>query len=454
MASKGKGKQKGKPEPEATDSFEASVLSALPAAAHRRLEPRLLQSEWSVVTCQASSMAPGRIAFVPKSQLVQVLRLVGETALPTAIVTTQPAHELHLRGYKSQVVVCTILQHDDAPTEGEQVRKFVTQVGFGTPVVRFFQAATTVTEVRSLVKCSCRWTLEAPNPITDVWIIQQICEGASIPRAALGQLQQRHSTHTAYFYVQAEFVSQLLKRSGQMHIYYKVLDPDHALFDLCILWLPDSASQPLAVHLATADESILGLAVTLQQHREMFGLRFIDEATMQAYAEANQLTEALPTLRWKSSGWSEHAGTAGVIAVLAKAGWSVQRVVYLHDHVAVFDTQDARGIGEQDIRLQSHTHATQVRIKAVNAAAKKALQARAQGMAAPKIAKALPPPAIAEQRELAKDWLPKAEAVSKVPSPGVPVQTPRSGIRASPTIGTSPPAVKAKTGDGQPIEPS
>eukprot|EP00971_Amphidinium_carterae_P280349 5565682-Amphidinium_carterae.1 len=55
----------------------------------------------------------------------------------------------------------------------------------------------------------------------------------------------------------------------------------------------------------------------------------------------------------------------------------IPKVAYLHEHVVVFDTAGAEDVGDSDIRLQYHNHASQVRIKAVNAAAKKALQTRA-----------------------------------------------------------------------------
>eukprot|EP00971_Amphidinium_carterae_P291215 5782073-Amphidinium_carterae.3 len=74
--SKGKGKTKQKASTELADCFEAAVLAGLPPAAHKRLQPKLLQSQWFVLARQTPDMALGRVAIVARLQIVQVLLLV------------------------------------------------------------------------------------------------------------------------------------------------------------------------------------------------------------------------------------------------------------------------------------------------------------------------------------------------------------------------------------------
>eukprot|EP00971_Amphidinium_carterae_P352349 6492558-Amphidinium_carterae.6 len=102
MHSKGRGKQKSKTpqelEAQQTErDFLRTVREALPAAAHMRSATRPVQREWQTPICLAKDLGPrGGVAVVPKAELVATLARVGQTQKPTAILTTQPPHELGL----------------------------------------------------------------------------------------------------------------------------------------------------------------------------------------------------------------------------------------------------------------------------------------------------------------------------------------------------------------------
>eukprot|EP00971_Amphidinium_carterae_P104033 2060242-Amphidinium_carterae.1 len=99
---KGKGKQKTKTVQEieaqqAERDFLRAVREALPAAAHVRSATKPVQREWQVPICLAKDLGPrGGVAIVPKAELVSTLARVRQTQKPTAILTTQPPHELGL----------------------------------------------------------------------------------------------------------------------------------------------------------------------------------------------------------------------------------------------------------------------------------------------------------------------------------------------------------------------
>ena len=136
---KGNGKGKAYNEQQVHEElFLAEVRSAMPEAARMRLVPKLVQEEWSATVRRCDDLGnQGGVAVVYKEFLPSVLRAVGYTHQPTAILMTQPASQLGLRGYECCEVHCTILVRDD---EGNQqqvcVKRHLIQLGFGSPVLR------------------------------------------------------------------------------------------------------------------------------------------------------------------------------------------------------------------------------------------------------------------------------------------------------------------------------
>eukprot|EP00971_Amphidinium_carterae_P032471 639582-Amphidinium_carterae.1 len=162
MGGKGKGKAtmfevaKGKgaafeyaPPPEPT--LEEQLHAVMPAAAQARLDVHLCESEWSVATTTASKARPGTVCFAKKKQLVEVLRTIGETSLPTAVIVSESAEALGLAGYPCQTVVCQIRNPVEGP-DYKLVRKHLIQLGLGIQVRHQLQADQTVTEVVASTK--------------------------------------------------------------------------------------------------------------------------------------------------------------------------------------------------------------------------------------------------------------------------------------------------------------
>ena len=116
---KGKGKGNAKIDPQAQgESFQRFAIqcqkrqryaSGLSKKSGRRTAP--------VRRCD-DLRSIGGIAVVRKEYLAGVLRSVGCTHQPTAIVMIRPASQLGLRGYESREVHCTLLVRDDDCAQG------------------------------------------------------------------------------------------------------------------------------------------------------------------------------------------------------------------------------------------------------------------------------------------------------------------------------------------------
>eukprot|EP00971_Amphidinium_carterae_P036671 720716-Amphidinium_carterae.1 len=82
--------------------------SAVPDTFKRRADPLLLQNEWSAGIRHYEEIdSRGGVAICPKSALPAVLRRVGSSSRPTALLLTQKPSELGIRGCPSALVRCT-----------------------------------------------------------------------------------------------------------------------------------------------------------------------------------------------------------------------------------------------------------------------------------------------------------------------------------------------------------
>ena len=74
------------------------------------MQSSLVQEEWEQQTMNWRMLVPqGGVALAPKEVLPEILRNVGYTAKPTAIVITQDPDELGLRAYPRAHIHCRIL---------------------------------------------------------------------------------------------------------------------------------------------------------------------------------------------------------------------------------------------------------------------------------------------------------------------------------------------------------
>lgn len=85
--------------PDDQDLLE-QIKAVLPEAAVVRAQSTLDPSEWDVPIAHPQRLDnKGGIALVPKTLLPSVLQRVGYTAAPTAVLTSQPATDLGLKGF-------------------------------------------------------------------------------------------------------------------------------------------------------------------------------------------------------------------------------------------------------------------------------------------------------------------------------------------------------------------
>ncbi|CAE7253927.1 unnamed protein product, partial [Symbiodinium sp. CCMP2456] len=92
-----------------------AIRDAMPLEAHLRGLPTLLSAEWDApVLSYPQLSAQGGIALVPKTAIPGVIRTVGFTAQPTAILITQSPGSLGLGSYPHAQIECTILLHEGA----------------------------------------------------------------------------------------------------------------------------------------------------------------------------------------------------------------------------------------------------------------------------------------------------------------------------------------------------
>ena len=113
----GKGrKSKGKPQQPPTSGagevdeieFLRDVRDSLPEAAAIRAQPRLLEAEWTAPPVAWQNLsASGGVSLCPRQSIPFVLRSVGYTAIPTAILLTQQPADVGLSGYPSAFVSFT-----------------------------------------------------------------------------------------------------------------------------------------------------------------------------------------------------------------------------------------------------------------------------------------------------------------------------------------------------------
>ena len=110
FGSKGAGGKGAQPTPEEVEAaFHRSVLESMPQAARQRFQPQLIADEWSTTTTSSTELShKGGIAICYKAEVPEILRRVGYTMEPTAILLAQDPASLGLRAYPSERLSCNI----------------------------------------------------------------------------------------------------------------------------------------------------------------------------------------------------------------------------------------------------------------------------------------------------------------------------------------------------------
>ena len=86
------------------------IQAALPQAAVLRSQSTLDSAEWNAPTVSPQLLDHrGGIALTPPRMIPETLWKVGFTTMPTAILTSQPAQDLGMKGFPQQQVRCAFL---------------------------------------------------------------------------------------------------------------------------------------------------------------------------------------------------------------------------------------------------------------------------------------------------------------------------------------------------------
>ena len=79
-------------------AYKKQIEAAMPKIMREKMETQLVAGEWNVDVKKADELCHrGGVAIVKKAQIPEVLARVGESLRPTAMVTAQPAWELHMK---------------------------------------------------------------------------------------------------------------------------------------------------------------------------------------------------------------------------------------------------------------------------------------------------------------------------------------------------------------------
>ena len=263
--------------------YKTKVREALPEAAWIKNAAVLVPGEWTARACHPHELtAAGGVSYVGKDLVPDVLRRIGYTQAPCAIVTTQPAKELGIP-YPSVDVRCSLeVSNQEGSREIVEVNKFLTQIGYGSPV----ELATTgpcIVAPRTMHKCVARFDLPTGLPEGEL-TGRIVAEAVSkhINPAYFVDVNARQD-NTATLMVQDVAVHDLLRASGQDHVYFRLHSTDPDAGTLEIIWLPEQIPHSDALQLV-AKEKTFGLALKRGANGPRYGLRFNTTEAMNAYA--------------------------------------------------------------------------------------------------------------------------------------------------------------------------
>lgn len=117
------------------------IQAALPQAAVIRSQSTLDSAEWNAPTVSPQLLDHrGGIALTPPRMIPETLWKVGFTTMPTAILTSQPAQDLGMKGFPQQQVRCAILVvNKEGNRDRVEVNRWLIQISYGQPVSQILQ---------------------------------------------------------------------------------------------------------------------------------------------------------------------------------------------------------------------------------------------------------------------------------------------------------------------------
>ncbi|CAE7594776.1 unnamed protein product [Symbiodinium natans] len=322
--------------------YMEEVRNALPEAAKIRMMPQLVQSEWSAPIRSYTDMSDeGGVCIVHKDQVPTVLRAVGYTLAPTAILTTQHAQALGLKHYPCAKVTCLLRVRDEHGDFIEvTVQRHLIQLSFGPPVTMAAEGEQILLAV----------------PMHRVVIKMPACFGWT-PEALTGAS-----------------IAAILAR----HV------PAPACEDILVR---QDASLDQALDLASKNDHCYGIAAKNAAHKPRFALRFLDVHEFRSAAKKLGLPDSSELGRWRLSGLPVQCGMAGALTLLESKQWQVVEILYFSEVQCVFLSKTPGSTGPMFYQ-QAQGHRKQLVFKALNALARQQLadankNARASAAAPP-----------------------------------------------------------------------
>ena len=310
-----KGGSKSLTSPDTADverEFRLSIQEALPEQARYRAQPSLLAEEWNAPIVPYQQLgSSGGISICPKHALPAVLRQVGHTARPCAVLLVESPDVLGLKSYPRSIVSCSLsVAGNDCARELVTVQRFLVQLGFGPPVLRQVDG----TEVRidiHMRRMAAKFSVHrgwAPGEHPGNILVAHVQQW--IPDIAIDQVQPRINGSFSF-----------LCHSGRLTPFtgfwagwcvYKQLDSDEN-FEL--VWLREGTSLEEARRLATEDAASFGLAE--KGKTGLLAVRFKTVDAASSFATRHSLFDSASVGRWKISGVPSSTGLHGFVRVAA-----------------------------------------------------------------------------------------------------------------------------------------
>ena len=395
--------------------YKERIREALPETAKVLQATTLVPSEWTASTRHPYEMnASGGIAYVPKDLVPNVIKQVGTTYSPAAMVTSQAARELGIP-YPSTEVRCTLqVAAPDGSKELIEVTKFLTQLGFGRPVEQQ-TSGPCLAAPRTMHKCVARF--DTPTGLQNGELTGRIvAETVSkyIHPAMFVDVVARQDL-TATLMVQDASVHDLLRASGKDHVYFRLHSTDPDSDTLEIIWLAEGTLHEDALQLSDQAKA-MGLALKRNAGGARFGIRFETVDAMDAYAAKHKLGDKHKFGRFRATNVPTTVGLRGVHQMFGPQGWGIEEIEYFGDTGVVF-LASKRGQHDEMHFLDHHQRKVPVRIKALNSRAREMSKTQAQGSSASKAAPATPKPAASDRADAQKALLKRPEKPEQGLSP-------------------------------------
>ncbi|CAE7255907.1 unnamed protein product [Symbiodinium natans] len=357
--------------------YMEEVRNALPEAAKLRMMPQLVQSEWSAPIRSDTDMSDeGGVCIVHKDQVPTVLRAVGYTLAPTAILTTQHTQALGLKHYPCAKVTCLLRVRDEHGDFIEvTVQRHLIQLSFGlsfgppvTMAAEGEQILLAVPMHRAVIKMpACfGWTPEALTGASVAAILAR-----HVPAPACEDILVRQD-QSATAMIHESVLPKLLQCSGKDGVFFKTHATSSYFPEMHMLWLSEDASLDQALDLASKNDHCYGIAAKNAAHKPRFALRFLDVNEFRSAAKWLGLQDSSELGRWRLSGLPVQCGMAGALTLLESRQWQVVEILYFSEVQCVFLSKTPGNTGPMFYQ-QAQGRRKQLVFKALNTLARQQL---------------------------------------------------------------------------------